>query len=115
MSRLLLIAVLLMHPLVAPAAMADMTCMHALSGQNSEHSPAMHHMAPHGHAAQGSGQSNCDCGCAIAGHCGGSAISAIPRAAGIDLSVRGITPTKGSDALAIGYRTPPYRPPSATA
>lgn len=112
MSRLLLIVVLSMQLLVAQAAVAGMSCMHALSEPSAEHSAAMPH---HNSASQDDQQSVCDCGCDMAGHCSGSTIVAVQSAAVIDYSVNSGIPAKLIVPLACGYRTPPYRPPPTTA
>lgn len=115
MARLLLIVVLLAQPLMAQAMMADMLCMHAVPGQRPVHSAATHHGTRHQQTAPDNAQSHCHCGCAMAGHCSGSAIGIVSKVSSIHFSPRAITPTTTTNALAAGYSTPPYRPPSATA
>lgn len=117
MARFLLIAVLLIQPLAAQAAMAGMTCMHASAGQSAGHSMAMHHMDQHAshRGAPDTVRSNCDCHCAIAGHCSVSMMGVLARATAIEAPLRGIGPNSATDAATTGYGTPPYRPPSLPA
>lgn len=89
--------------------------MHTGSGAHAEHSMTMHHMDQDAHAANTDVQSNCDCHCAIAGHCSGSMVGVLARGATIDFPLRTVALTTATGALATGYRNPPYRPPSTTA
>lgn len=113
MARLVLIAVLLVQPLAAQAVMAGM-CVPARSGQHAEHGMGMQHVDQR--AAQTTVESNCDCHCAFAaGHCSGGMVGVLASTTAIDLPLRTVAVTHATDALPTGYRTAPYRPPSAIA
>lgn len=119
MPRLLLIAVLLIQPFLAQAAIAGVPCEHTSSAHVSESGAAMHHGTQHSeqHSETNSNgeRSLCDCVCDIAGHCSGTAVGSIARAAGTDFSLRSDRPATATDATASGFRTHPYRPPSTSA
>jgi len=113
--RAFLITLLLLQALVAQAGVPGMSCTHATTG-----TPSHSAIAGHSHAQQtttAGRQANDEpptyerCCCTFMGHCSSTAVgSSTPGGAQFSPATHPASPIV--DALARGFDTPPYRPPS---
>lgn len=109
MTRLLPIFALLVPLLVAQSALAYASCGHMAPSMAAGTDSAMSHQ---GHTNPDDPQPRCDGTCPLTGHCSMTVIGLAALAGKPDLPAASYTPTTLTAALAGGYRTRPYRPPS---